>query len=131
MFEFLDFKRMYLNIKWVFLTQDSIQDCIRKWQCDCYCNLYNQSDETEKEAHDHHKSRKVYEWYLKVWVFWYTKAHVKRDHDDQWYSQRCLEHQTLCDMFCHDLILLYQRFSTDLIFSIIFRLLICSLHILK
>ncbi len=52
MFKFLNAECMHLNIKWVFLTQNNIQDCIRKWWCDYYYDLYYQSDETEKEVYD-------------------------------------------------------------------------------
>jgi hypothetical protein len=63
MFEFIDFECMHLNIKWVFLTWDNIQDCIRRWWCDLYYDLYDQSDETEKEAHDCNVCERLFRWY--------------------------------------------------------------------
>ncbi len=63
MFEFIDFECMHLNIKWVYLTWDNIQDCIRRWWCDLYYDLYDQSDETEKEAHDCNACERLFRWY--------------------------------------------------------------------
>ncbi len=63
MFKFLNFERMYLNIKWVFLIQDSIQDCIRRWWCDHYYDLYDQSNETEKEVHSCNACERSSKWH--------------------------------------------------------------------
>ncbi len=80
-FEFLDFERMCSNIKWVFSTQDSIQDCIRRWRCDRYCDLYDQPDETEEEAHDRNACERSSRRHTQAWVVWCTEAAAERSND--------------------------------------------------
>ncbi len=69
------------NIKWVFLIQDSIQDCIRKWWCNHYYDLYNQSDEIEKEVHNHNACEKLFKQHMQVWVIWCTEVVAERSND--------------------------------------------------
>ncbi len=55
---------LHLNIKWVFLIQNNIQDCIKKWWCNYYYNLYDQSDETEKEVHNYNVCKRSFKQHI-------------------------------------------------------------------
>ncbi len=48
---------MHMNIKWVLLFTDCIQDCIKRQSYNYYYDFYDQSNDIEKDFDYHHENK--------------------------------------------------------------------------